>query len=86
MGKAAEEAWKVSHTPFSAGPQQQQKYVPLLGLGWEKQRREAAQLGPGKAVSEENHGRKNRELSETDPKAPDSHSPGEKKHPCRAVG
>lgn len=87
--KAAEEAWKISHTAFSAGPQQQQqRYMPLLGLGREEQRREAAQLASAKAVyqvREENHGRKNRQLSETDPKPSDSHSPGKKAHPCRAV-
>lgn len=88
-GKAAEKPWKISHAPSGTGLQQQrQRYVPLLGLGREEWRREAAQLGPAKdmyQVREENHRRKNRQLSETDPKASDSHNPGEKKHPCRAV-
>lgn len=62
--------------------------MPLLGPGREERRREAARLGPAKAVYRVrggNHGRKNRQLSEMEPKASDSHSPDEKKHPCRAV-
>lgn len=39
----------IAFIPFSTGPQQQQKFVPLLGL----EDREAAQLGPAKAVCQE---------------------------------